>query len=139
VNDHYWDDQQGIEVNPLRILQPVLELVDDELGGIVRLGLHDYIVPAGAIHEDRLFTLAYASLTGVAVDCGPSPYSFDAPVRLELSYLGTQYALPRADPSRLQIWYAAPDGQFIALASHVDRSRMIVWAEVDHFSRYILG
>jgi hypothetical protein len=138
VNSTYWQDVTGMEANPWRI--PVSTIVPiDEDGGMVTLGLHNYQIPAGGIHEERFFSLAYASLSGVAVDCGPSPYQFDLPATLSLSYRGTQYDAAGADPSQLQIWYAAPDGQTIPLASHVDLSRKIVSASVDHFSRYILG
>ena len=138
VSDTYWEDLYGMAVNPWR-MPPNGRVPVDELGGTVTLGYHSYIIPPGAIDGQLTFTLAYASLSGIAVDCGPSPCSFDLPVRLSISYRNTDYDREGADPSALQIWYAAEDGTNIPLESHLDPGNRIVWAEVDHFSRYILG
>lgn len=138
VNSNYWEELYGMDVNPFRRVVATAIPIDED-GGIVTLGYHYYVIPAGAVHELRSFTLGYASYAGVAVDCGPSPCSFDSPVMLVLSYRGTQYDQNGADPSALQIWYAAEDGSNVSLESHVDTANRVVWAEVDHFSRYILG
>ena len=140
LNDNYWESEYGTEINPLRI-RPVLELIG-EAGGIIRLGLHSYAVPEGAVDGLVLFTIAYASIYGVAVDCGPSPMTFNTSVTATLSFANTQYGdweENGLDPTQLQVIYAAPDGDTIPLPSTVDLEAQTVSAEVDHFSRYILG
>ncbi len=138
LDDNYWENAFGPSVNPLRRVLNTVENIG-ELGGTVQLGLHSYVIPPGAVSENHLFLLSLASLTGVAVDCEPSPFSFDEPVLLTLSYRFTQYDRDGADPSNLRIYYVTPDGEFQELESTVDTEARCVRAYVDHFSRYVLA
>ncbi len=137
LNDNYWESQGGSQTNPF--LFGLVSRFIGVLGGTVQCGNHSYSIPAGALSGMTRMTMAYASLNTVAVDCGPSPLSFLLPVTLTLSYAGTQYDDPRADPSQLRIWYMSPDGEFIPLNSTVNTNTRTVTAPVTHFSRYILG
>ena len=142
LNQDFWQSSTGQEVNPWRglvgnLLTPIYEVVGG-LGGMVQLGLHSYAIPAGAVNTPTMFSLAYASATGIAVDCGPSPFTFNTPVTLSLSYAGTQYDNDNPPPA-LQIFYMAPDGTLTPLLSTGNPGLKTVTAQVDHFSRYIVG
>ena len=140
VNDTYWESQYGSAVNPAAIAQRTAVIGRE--GGSMAMGQHTLIVPAGAVDEDVTFTLRNASPTAIALDCGPSPMSFNIPVTLVLSYRGTQYqTLSPADPSlnELRIYYMSPDGELVPQRCVVDPTTNTIKAEVDHFSRYILG
>jgi len=147
LDDNYWEMESGTTINPamnprLAGVTPVLAPIDGANGGTVTLGRHHFTVPAGAVDGVVTFTLAYASVTGVGVDCGPSPISFDEPVMLTLSYYGTQYAnsIEGLDPSALRIFYAHEDGTLEEVEGCVvDLRALTVTAPVTHFSRYILG
>lgn len=151
LDENYWDEP-GITVNPRRVGTLIAAPIDGDLGGTVRSGNHWYTIPAGAVDGTINFTIATASAFGIAVDCGPSPLSFTAgiPVRLTLSYAGTQYdpdycernGIEALDPSELQIWYDPQDGTSPIRQEHgraFDAGTKTISVEVDHFSRYILA
>ncbi len=138
LNEDYWEILFGPNVNPRRVLLSEIEYIGED-GGTVALGYHNYVIPDGALEEGGNFTLAIASYSGVGVDCGPSPYYFDEPVLLTLSYRGTQYERNESDALNLHIYYVADDGTMERLESSVDTETKCVRAYVDHFSRYILG
>ncbi|MBK6911168.1 MAG: hypothetical protein IPK53_18430 [bacterium] len=154
MDEDYWD-APGMDINPNR--RPVGQLgatpvpIDGAVGGIVRCGSHNFVVPVGAIDGTVNFTLALASGTGIGVDCGPSPLFFadGSPVRLSLSYAGTQYdpdyceraGIEPLDASQLQIWYMAPDGSLTVEQAErfFDPAAKTISVSVDHFSRYIIA
>ncbi len=138
LRDGYWEEVFGSEINPNRRAYNSFTPIN-ELGGTVTLGYHSYVIPAGAVDEPRTFTLSYASLSAVAVDCGPSPYYFNLPVLLTLSYRGTQYEEDGMDPSDLRIYYVSPDGTYEELESTLDTESRCIRAYVDHFSRYVIA
>lgn len=126
--------------------------IDGLLGGTVRCGNHNYYVPAGAVSGTVNFTIALASGTGIGVDCGPSPLNFadGIPVRLTLSYAGTQYdpdyceraGIEPLDPSELQIFYMPNDGSDPVRQDNdriLDAGAKTISVDVDHFSRYIIA
>jgi hypothetical protein len=139
VNDNYWESQFGAAVNPWQA--PPRAIVIGPLGGILRFGPHSLIVPAGAVNSDVLITLSNASTTAIAIDCGPSPFTFNVPVTLVLSYMGTQYANGNGGPNpiSMHVYFMAPDGHTEMEPSVVDPSGMTVSGQITHFSRYILG
>lgn len=152
LDEDYWSEP-GMTINPRRpvnIATPVP--IDGDDGGIVRLGNHSYVVPAGAVEGVVNFTLSAASVVAIAVDCGPSPLYFadGLPVRLALSYAGTQYdpdyCIPRGiiplDPSDLQIWFDPQTGSSLIPQEQnrvFDPVTKTITVDVDHFSRYILA
>ncbi|MBK6766643.1 MAG: hypothetical protein IPG71_10115 [bacterium] len=152
IDENYWD-QPGMTINPRRPVNVATPVpIDGDEGGIVRSGNHSYVIPAGAIDGTINFTMSAASAVGIAVDCGPSPLYFadGHPVRLSLSYAGTQYdtdfCIPRGiiplDPSALQIWYDPQDGSPLILQESnrtFDADTKTISIDVDHFSRYILA
>ena len=142
VNEDYWENQYGNQINPwLAVPRPI---PIGTAGGVITLGLHSLIIPAGAVDEPVNITLTYASSTAIAVDCGPSPFEFHVPVTLILSYSGTQYANTVIDPADLRIYYMPPnwDGRsddLVEMPSVVDTRALTVTCQTDHFSRYIIG
>lgn len=136
----YTNESNGLSVDGVAatpILEPSGVIIGPE-GGIVRLGLHTLVVPPGAVDREIVFTMNYASQTAVAVDCGPSPFHFNVPVELTLSYKGTSFERS-AQQNTLQIFYMANTASFSAMPSHVDVANKTVTAQLDHFSRYIIS
>lgn len=126
--------------------------IDGNIGGTVRCGYHSFVVPPGAVGGIVNFTMSLASGTGIGVDCGPSPLSFNdgLPVRLTLSFAGTQYdadyceraGIEPLDPSDLQIFYVPNDGSEPVqqdIGRVLDAGAKTISVEVDHFSRYIIA
>ena len=136
----YTNESNGLAVDGA-IATPILEPIGITIGpegGTIRLGLHTLVVPPGAVDRAMTFTMTYASQTAVAVDCGPSPFRFNIPVQLSLSYAGTTYE--RSDrQGALQIFYMANTFSCTAMPSRVDIVNKVVIAEIDHFSRYIIS
>jgi hypothetical protein len=141
VNPNYWESVFGTEVNPA--LNAQRTAVIGPLGGIISLGLHTLIVPPGAVDEEITFTLKNASPVALALDCGPSPFHFNVPLTLIMSFRGTQYqsvgSIVDATVNDLRIYYMTPDGDLEPQRCVVDPLTNTVTAEIDHFSRYILG
>jgi hypothetical protein len=131
----YWERYGGLTVNPTD--RTVVAWVGAS-GGTLRLGPHTLVIPAGALDHYELISMSYASLTAVGVDCGPSPFHFNLPVTLTLSYTGTQYGRSTNAPN-IDLYYMAPDGSTQELPSTIDPGRYTVTSQTDHFSRYILG
>lgn len=151
LDENYWDTP-GPSINPFRGLNFATPVpIDGILGGTVTCGNHNFVVPAGAIVGVINFTMVLASGSGIAVDCGPSPLDFvdGIPVRITMSYAGTQYdpdycerrGIEPLDASLLQIYYMAPDGSLERQdASRIyDAGAKTISVEVDHFSRYIVA
>lgn len=109
-------------------------------GGVLELGDHVLTVPAGAVSEDTRFTMRMVSGGGIQVelhatkettnDVGES--GFDRPVRIALSYANTD----AGDPEDLVI--VRVDGEEPLDTRVSTDGTSTVWAEVDHFSRYLL-
>ncbi|MBL0061771.1 MAG: hypothetical protein IPP40_09910 [bacterium] len=152
LDENYWETP-GM-VNPsLRGLTNATPVPYQRYDGWNSCGVGTTIYGASrAISGTINFTLALASGSGIGVDCGPSPLNFNAgvPVRLTLSYAGTQYdpdycqrvGIEPLDASLLQIWYAPANGD---APVRQDRGRIFdagtktISVQVDHFSRYIVA
>lgn len=131
----YYESQWGMSINPLNMPGTSLNIGAD--GGMLQLGRDALQIPAGALDNTIAIKMTLASVTGVAVDCGPTGLTFKVPATLVLSYTGTQYE--NMDSPSLSIFYAAPDGSFQKLPSTVDTVNKTVSAQLNHFSRYILS
>lgn len=135
VDPGYWGPENGPTINPRNSSSRRI----GPSGGTVYLDHHYYTIPEGAVFQQTTFTLSYASYNGIAVDCGPSPFQFNEPVTISLSYHNTQYDDGELDPSNLHVYYMDTDGSLIMMPSTVDEDNETVNAVTDHFSRYILG
>ncbi|RPH95655.1 hypothetical protein EHM69_03745 [candidate division KSB1 bacterium] len=139
LNPGYWESTTGQAINPAAIASRAQRVGPQ--GCTISLGAHRVIIPAGAVDDFMTITIAYGSVTGIAIDCGPSPFRFNVPVTIVLSYAGTQYANngTNATPPPLSIVYMADPETFEPLPSDVDVTKMTVSAQTDHFSRYIIS
>jgi hypothetical protein len=140
VNGTYWESLYGQQINPAAT--SASKVIGPE-GGTLRLGPHRLDVPPMAVSGNVTFTMSYASMTGIGVDCGPSPYTFNIPVQLTLSYANTQYDPHSGNaaltPASLAIFYQSTTGAVEEMPSTVDQNGMRVTASVGHFSRYIIA
>lgn len=138
VREGYWESIYGPQINPWWDAQASATIGRN--GGILRMGPHTLVVPRGALSSSVTIRVRVASLTAIAVDCDPSPFQFNCPVQLTLSYAGTQYD-GNGDGGNppLNIFYMAADGSLEQLSSTVSRESSTVTAFTDHFSRYIIG
>ncbi|MFZ5432766.1 MAG: hypothetical protein ACOZB3_03230 [Calditrichota bacterium] len=134
----YWESMYGNTVNPFVAVPPRTFRVGPD-GAVIRFATHSLTIPRGAVDEYVMITLSNASVSAVAIDCNPSPFHFNVPVTLTLSYSGTTYSNDTGAEAPLAVIYMAPDGSLEELPSTVDRAAQTVSAPTDHFSRYIIG
>ena len=100
LNANYWETvaaSTGASIEGVAMIPPRTMRIGPQ-GGVVRLGCHQMIIPAGAVSDFVMITLSNASANAVAVDCNPSPFRFNVPVTLVLSYKGTQYETAASAP-----------------------------------------
>jgi hypothetical protein len=141
LNEGYWESVGGKGTSSVdggsSLPPPVIMRIGPQ-GGVLFLGYHRLIVPRGAVSGQVTITMGYASANAVAVDCNPSPFIFNVPVTLVLSYRDTQYEDEDGAPP-LSVVYMASDGSLQPLSSVVNPVNLSVSAATDHFSRYIIG
>ncbi|MBU0509432.1 hypothetical protein KKH27_11445 [bacterium] len=135
LREGYWEDLYGPTVNPW--MMPPRTFRVGPQGGYFVFGQHALWVPPGAVTNTVNITLSNASVTAVALDCYPSPYQFNVPITLYLSYDGTQYE--GQDNPPLAIMYMTGNNSFEEMPGGVDDDHEIVTGVITHFSRYIIG
>lgn len=135
VSEDYWENAFGATVNPFMV-PPRTFRVGPE-GAWIMFGLHSLWIPPGAVDGFVMLTISNGSVTGVAIDCNPSPFHFNVPVTFFMSYRWTQYE--HMDDPPLRIMYMDPEGNLEELPGETDPLHLIVTGESDHFSRYIVG
>lgn len=138
-----------VQAPPLPALLETSEWVG-RAGGTLRAGNHSLGVPAGAVHEPTLFTMAQLAGGTVQVellaleldpllgfvDVGSDGFHDGKRVRLTLSYAG---AIDLPDPTRLRILRLEDDGTVTELPTTLDTAGRTVSAELEHFSRYCMA
>jgi hypothetical protein len=117
-------------------------------GGMVQLGAHRLIVPAGAVDHPTRFSMRLADNGYVEVDLNASSYTakgskndagrrgFARPVTLRLSYEEADLADGSSD---VVIAWVKPDGSLQPLQSTRDERAHTISAELNHFSPYALA
>ncbi|MBU0509431.1 hypothetical protein KKH27_11440 [bacterium] len=135
VQEGYWESLYGPTVNPW--MMPPRTFRVGPQGAFIRFGYHSLLIPSGAVSDFVMISVSNASVTGVAMDCNPSPFQFNVPVTLTLSYRGTQYDGTNNPP--LAVLYMSPSGSLERMPGSVDPNDMTVTAQTTHFSRYIIG
>lgn len=114
-------------------------------GGSLKIGEHALTIPAGAVGEPTIFSIAVTdpdhikvfltaiqiSSTGQVVNVGKT--GFAKPVQLTLSY---STATETVDEGKLLIVWARDDGTLEAMPSAVDAAAKRVRADLGHFSGY---
>ena len=141
LSEDYWESVGGkgsSAVDGGSSLPPPVTMRIGPQGGVLMLGYHRLIVPRGAVNGFVTISMSFASVNAVAVDCNPSPFIFNVPITLVLSYRDTQYEGEDGTPP-LSVVYMAADGSLNPLSSVVDPINLTVSAATDHFSRYIIG
>jgi hypothetical protein len=144
LREGYWENLGGKGTSSVDggFVPPPVTMRIGPQGGVLTLGYHQLIVPRGALNGFVTISMSNASANAVAVDCTPSPFTFNVPVTLVLSYRGTQYDGDQNGQGRsppLSVVYMAADGSCQPLPSVVDPVNLTVSAATDHFSRYIIG
>jgi hypothetical protein len=139
------DTSQGLLGGLLRLVGQVLTLVVKIIGldgGLLTLGSHSLLVPAGAVTEPTTFSMELLKSQYVMVDLTAmrrgedvGEKGFDKPVTVTLSYEGLRIS----DPSKLFILRINENGQHEKLPSVVDSRKKTVSAELDHFSKYAMA
>ena len=115
----------------------------DEDGGILMLGEHKLIIPAGAVDRDVVFKMRKSSsalkfdLTATSKGSifvnNVGSQGFDVPVKLSISYDGANVG----DPSVFQVAWLKLLGSEVQ-PSTIDENAHAIVGELDHFSDYAL-
>lgn len=139
------DTSQGLLGGLLRLVGKVLQLVVKVIGldgGLLNLGGHSLLVPAGAVTSPTTFSMELLPSEYVMVDLTATrggvdvgEKGFDKPVTITLSY----DKLNVRDPRKLFILRVNENGQHEKLRSVVDTQKRTVSAELDHFSKYAMA
>lgn len=117
------------------------QLIEADVGGEVQLVGeyvdHEVSVPAGALSQDTIISIACPDAELTMVDLGPCGISFNLPVRVLLSWEGVEDVR-----GNLGIyWYDEEKGKWrkIPAAIEVYGNNVEVEYELIHFSRYALA
>lgn len=139
------DTSQGLLGGLLRLVGQVLQLVVKVIGldgGLLSLGNHSLLVPAGAVTQPTTFSMELLKSEYVMVDLTATrrgvdvgEEGFDKPVTVTLSYEGLRIK----DPSKLFILRMNENGEHEKLPSVVDTRKRTVSAALDHFSKYAMA
>lgn len=139
------DSSQGLLGGLLKLVGNLLQLVVKvigQAGGLLNLGNHSLLVPAGAVTEPTTFSMELLKSEYVMVDLTATrrgvdvgEKGFEKPVTITLSYDGLRIK----DPSKLFILRVNENGQHEKLPSKVDTKKKTVSAELDHFSKYAMA
>lgn len=117
-------------------------------GGVLQIGEHELIVPADAVDEPTVFSMAIADSAHIRVNLAATRISADGqivnvgekgflkPVHLTLSYSA---ATEPVKESELLILWARSDGTLEAQPTTVDTAAKRVKADLGHFSGYLIG
>jgi hypothetical protein len=116
-------------------------------GGQLALGLHELVVPAGAVSNPTVFRMSKKPGPNVVVDLAAQDHktgrvinTFAQPVELRLSYRFVP--LNGRDLNRMVIFWlkdGTENGELVPVPTRIDhRNKQIVGA-LTHFSRYAMG
>ena len=95
-------------------------------------------VPAGALHNTETVTIDIPDVTEAREDLGPSPYTFNKPVTVTMSFKN----LPNVpDPSDIQVaWFDPNAGEWIVVPSTatVNGNDLTVTYNTSHFTAWLI-
>ena len=145
-------DSHSIGLGDYRLVQTsatTFELSNSKVigpaGGVLYLGLHQLIVPRGAVNADTRFTMTTKPGNNVIVDLNASDLATGQPVtqfpvlvQLKLSYL--QLGISRSNAGRLTILWLkddSPTGELVPVKTTVQPLHAIGW--LSHFSQFAMG
>lgn len=116
-------------------------------GGAMKVANHRLHVPADALAEEAIFTMALEDPSAIQVDLTASSSldvsqindigaaGFDKPLKLVLSYSAARNV---DDPSKLAIAGINPDGSLELISTTIDEGARTLTAYITHFSGYIV-
>jgi len=105
-------------------------------GGILHAGLHELVIPKGALDHEELITMEAPTSSLVDVRFEPHGLQFQQPAELKLSYKGCV----RPTSADLLVAYLGQGNQVLELPPSVDvKAGDEVDADIDHFSRYAIA
>jgi hypothetical protein len=116
-------------------------------GGRLRLGLHELVVPAGAVNNWTRFTMStmyghhvVVDLEAVDLRTGAEVRQFPVRLQLRLSYL--LLLVPRSEVHKLTVLWMKDDradGELVPMPTTVQPSQYYITGWLDHFSRFLVG
>jgi hypothetical protein len=123
----------------VRVLLRLVKVVSDTVGGVLELGPHKLVVPAGALKTPtQTITLIDRGPMDGGVTCELLPHGlqFEREVSLSMSLKGTN-----VDPNATYTiyWYNENTGRWIDVKATWDPTTKTVTAKLMHFSRYRAG
>ena len=129
----------NIQINSSRVIGPA--------GGQLTLGLHELVIPEGAVSKPTVFRMSkqlgphiLVDLEAVDQKSGQELDSFDRPVELRLSYRFVP--INGADLNRMVILWlkeGSTTGELVPVPTRLVRQTKHVVGSLTHFSRYAMG
>ena len=130
---------------------PSLEISDSKVigrqGGKLRLGLHELVVPRGAVDRPARFTFTMQYGRNIIIDLtakdqatGEEVTQFSPSLQLKLSYW--MLPVPRSQVNRLVVvWLKDGDvgGTLVPIKTTLQPGEHYIVAWLDHFSRFAMG
>ena len=131
-----WDN---MEISSSRIIGPN--------GGQLTLGLHELVIPEGAVTKPTVFRMSKKMGPHILVDLeardqksGQEIDAFAQSVELRLSYKFVP--LTGAELNRMAILWlrqGSETGELVPVPTHIDRKHKQLIGSLTHFSRYAMG
>ena len=116
-------------------------------GGRLTLGLHELVIPEGAVSKPTVFRMSKKLGPHILVDLeandqrsGAVVDSFDQPVQLHLSYRFVH--ITGAELNRMAILWlkqGSETGELVPVPTHIVRKTKHIVGSLTHFSRYAMG
>ncbi len=129
----------NIEISNTRVI--------DAHGGRLTLGLHELVVPAGAVNKPTVFRMSKKIGPHVVVDLvaadqksGVAVDTFAKPVELRLSYRFVP--IHPSDFKRMAIFWlkdGSEQGELVPVPTRVERKTRHLIGSLTHFSQYAMG
>ena len=136
VNGTNWDN---MEISSSRIIGPN--------GGQLTLGLHELLIPEGAVSKPTVFRMSKKMGPHILVDLearehksGLVVQTFAHPVELRLSYKFVP--ITGAELNRMAILWlkqGSENGELVPVPTRIDRKHKQLVGSLTHFSRYAMG
>ena len=136
VTGTHWDN---MDISSSRVIGPN--------GGHLTLGLHELVIPEGAVSKPTVFRMSKTSGPHILVDLeaheqrsGQEINTFAQPVELRLSYKFVP--ITGAELNRMAILWlkqGSETGELVPVPTHIDRKHKQLVGSLTHFSRYAMG
>ena len=110
--------------------------VHAKTGGVLNAGRYMLVIPPNALTTDTTISVKSLDCFGLVM-CELEPHGlvFQKPVRLQVDLRGT-FARPG---DSLTIYWFDDQGHWQDMGGTFDVSRMVIWTDLPHFSKYTAG